>query len=80
MFFVKIINKTDKNDIFLDRGFDTQIDAQKYYNKIKMTASANSDDILRAANEILEQTELRYRDVILYLYENEKRISKFMIG
>ena len=81
MFIVKMINRADKEDIVINQNFDEKMkEAQDYYNKIKVTASADKNKVVREANEELGQSELRYCDVVLYLLEDEKVISKFMIG
>ena len=81
MFIVKMVNRADKEDIVINQNFDEKMkEAQDYYNKIKVTASADKNKVVREANEELGQSELRYCDVVLYLLEDEKVISKFMIG
>ena len=80
MFIVKVVNKTDAADIVINREYENQIEAEKYYNTIKNAALDDKERIVRPYNEELEQAELKYTDVILYLKEDEKTISKFMIG
>ena len=72
MFIVKMINRADKEDIVINQNFDEKMkEAQDYYNKIKVTASADKNKVVREANEELGQSELRYCDVVLYLLEDE---------
>lgn len=79
MFYVTLVSRKDASDIALKKEYENEIDAQKYYEKIKSAACADSQGIVRKENEELEQSELRYCDVILYLLEDDKKISKFMI-
>ena len=79
MYYVKIVNRQDPHDIVMNRGFDNEKDALKYYTSIKVSAE-DKYKIIRPANEELQQVELRYCDIILYLMEDDNVISKFMVG
>ena len=80
MFIVKLVNINNNKDIVVYREYENQIDAEKYYDSVKSAALDNKNTVVRPYNEELQQEELKYIDVVLYLLENERRISKFMIG
>ena len=80
MFKVKVVNSKDKTDICLVREYEEERDAEKYYNLFKNSMIANKDAIFRPYNEELEQSELRYCDVKLFLLDGDKEISRFFIG
>jgi len=80
MFIVKVVDKETKKDIVINREYEKQEEATKYYNLIKSNALIDKEKVIRPANEELGQKELKYVDVILYLLNDEKVISKFMIG
>lgn len=78
MFYVKLVNKLEASDIVFNKEYENEINAQKYYERVKAAACADSQAIVRKGNEELEQPELKYCDVILYLLEDDKVISKYM--
>ena len=80
MFKVLVINAKDEKDICFSKEYEIRADAEKHYRLFKSSMTTQKDNIYREADEQLEKTELKYTDIILYLYENDKRISKFMIG
>lgn len=80
MFIVKMVDKATRKETVMAREYEIQADAEKYYNLVKNTAIANKEAIVRPYNEELEQSELKYTDIVLYLLEDKKEISKFMIG
>ena len=80
MFEVKLVNKTNTEDVLIDRTFESEKSAEKYYNRIKNSMIADPDRIIREYNEELEQDELTYRDVKLYLLGEEgQEISVFYV-
>ena len=80
MFEVKLVNKTNAEDVLIDRTFESEKSAEKYYNRIKNSMTADPDRIIREYNEELEQDELTYRDVKLYLLGEEgQEISVFYV-
>ena len=80
MFIVKMVDKATQTETIFAREYENQADAEKYYDLVKNTATVNKDGIVRPYNEELQQEELKYTDIILYLLEDDKEISKFMIG
>ena len=80
MFEVKLVNKTNAEDVLIDRTFESEKSAEKYYNRIKNSMTADPDRIIREYNEELGQDELTYRDVKLYLLGEEgQEISVFYV-
>ena len=80
MFIVKVVDKATRKETVISREYEQRIEAERYYRLIKSNAIADKESIIRPYNEELEQEELRYVDIILFLLENNKEISKFMIG
>ena len=80
MFEVKLVNKQDAEDVVIDRKYEDEISAEKYYNRIKNSMASDHDRVIREANEELEQSQLTYKDVKLYLLDEEgQEISVFYV-
>lgn len=80
MFTVKVVDKATKKDVVILREYEDANEASRYYNLIRDIAITSKDKIIRAYDEKLEQPELKYSDIVLYLLEGDKTIRKFMIG
>lgn len=80
MFIVKVVDKATRKETVISREYEQRTEAERYYRLIKSNAIADKESIIRPYNEELEQEELRYVDIILFLLENDKEISRFMIS
>lgn len=80
MFIVKVVDKATRKEIIISREYEQRTEAERYYRLIKSNAIADKESIIRPYNEELEQEELKYVDIILFLLEDEKEISRFMIS
>ena len=80
MFNVLVVNAKDKEDICFSKDYEVKADAEKHYRLFKNNMITQRNNVYREADEELGKVELKYTDIILYLYEDDTEISKFRIG